>query len=868
MDKVTLQIALAALMHDIGKLAQDGMEVSQQYSDGNCELYQPFDKEHNYHTHRHALYTAAFIEEMADSLPKELNSADWVEEGSFINLAAMHHKPETILQQIITQADCLSAGLDRTKGKEDIDPRAYRKTRLVPLFEQLSLEDTTAKVSMEEFDWEYPLEPLSSETIFPRKRISLNKNQAKEEYKKLYDEFAAALGKLKNRDDVALWMEHFTSLLQSFTAMIPQARAGKEILPDTSLYDHARTTSALAAALYLYHRDQKSLTEEGAIDDNSQEKFLLIGGDFYGIQEFIFNSGGDSSANRSKLLRGRSFYVSLISELAADMFCRTLGLPATAVVLNAAGKFTLLAANTSDAKEKINEVRRQLNEWLYKHTFATSSFGITVTPARQEEFTADKFAALWKRHKQDMEKTKTCRLDFAAFGGAVPMEDYLERFNNKLENQLCPFCGVRPAEFNQKDDYWLGEDGGSSCSLCRDQIMLGAQLIKGKWLAFIENNKEGGGMPKGEKKELLRAPIFNRYQLMFCNETEADKLNSSSLIKLWSMGSDKGSAVSKVTNRFLNGYVPVCLPSDTEDDRLMAFTRREEDLKHIKDGAKDGRPKTFADIACLAQEVDENRNISGTAALGILKADVDQLGLLMACGLPEERYTISRMAALSRQLDSFFSLYLPELLKNDERFSSVYTVFAGGDDLFLIGPWNRMQELLLYLRKEFSRFVCENNDIHFSAGIAMVKPHTPVDRLAEVAEEALEQAKESGRNRVTIFHETVEWNKLEELTQIEEDMEEWRKSYLGGALFYRLNELVDMAGQEKRLNKDTVSYQEMECLRWRAQLQYQLARNINPELKGEKREQAVKELQSLGIWITKHGGAMRIPLWNVLYNHR
>lgn len=37
-------------------------------------------------------------------------------------------------------------------------------------------------------------------------------------------------------------------------------------------------------------------------------------------------------------------------------------------------------------------------------------------------------------------------------------------------------------------------------------------------------------------------------------------------------------------------------------------------------------------------------------------------------------------------MNFFFVVYLPHLLKTHPDFRDVYTVFAGGDDLFLIGP--------------------------------------------------------------------------------------------------------------------------------------------------------------------------------------
>ena len=86
MDQTVLKIALAGLLHDIGKFAQGNLEISPQYANDNADQYQPFYN--GRHTHVHALYTAAFIEQFADSLPRQLNGADWGEGDSFINLAA------------------------------------------------------------------------------------------------------------------------------------------------------------------------------------------------------------------------------------------------------------------------------------------------------------------------------------------------------------------------------------------------------------------------------------------------------------------------------------------------------------------------------------------------------------------------------------------------------------------------------------------------------------------------------------------------------------------------------------------------------------------------------------------------------------
>ena len=97
------------------------------------------------------------------------------------------------------------------------------------------------------------------------------------------------------------------------------------------------------------------------------------------------------------------------------------------------------------------------------------------------------------------------------------------------------------------------------------------------------------------------------------------------------------------------------------------------------------------------------------------------------------------MAALSRQMNAFFAIYLPWLCRT--RYPNAYTVFAGGDDFFLIGPWQSQMDLARDLRAEFARYVADNPGIHFSAGLSMTKPGLPVRHLAELGEQALDAAK-------------------------------------------------------------------------------------------------------------------------------
>ena len=126
-----------------------------------------------------------------------------------------------------------------------------------------------------------------------------------------------------------------------------------------------------------------------------------------------------------------------------------------------------------------------------------------------------------------------------------------------------------------------------------------------------------------------------------------------------------------------------------------------------------------------------------------LKGDVDNLGLIIQTGL--EHPTFAKMATLSRQMNAFFSVYLPWLCAKE--FPSTYTVFAGGDDFFLIGPWYSTIKLAHRIKDEFRHYVAENPDIHFSAGLSMTKPGLPIRQMASLAEDALEEPRHINQTR-------------------------------------------------------------------------------------------------------------------------
>ena len=98
---------------------------------------------------------------------------------------------------------------------------------------------------------------------------------------------------------------------------IPSSTNKNEVC-DISLYIHSKVTAALAACMYEYFsankiKDYKKYCydQSGNSEFRKQDAFLLVSGDFSGIQDFIYTV---PSKGALKSLRGRSFYLEIFME--------------------------------------------------------------------------------------------------------------------------------------------------------------------------------------------------------------------------------------------------------------------------------------------------------------------------------------------------------------------------------------------------------------------------------------------------------------------------------------------------------------------------------------------------------------------------
>jgi CRISPR-associated protein Csm1 len=210
-------------------------------------------------------------------------------------------------------------------------------------------------------------------------------------------------------------------------------------------------------------------------------------------------------------------------------------------------------------------------------------------------------------------------------------------------------------------------------------------------------------------------------------------------------------------------------------------------------------------------------------------------------------------------MNAFFAIWLPAVCATE--FRNTYTVFAGGDDFFLIGPWHSTQKLAARMADEFKTYVAENPGITFSAGMVMTKPGQPIHTLATQAEDALSAAKGVDKNALVLFGERVRWPHWGQVQAAQEQLERVRVSYyLSTGYVYGLMQLIDLASDNTN----------PEHAMWRSRFAYRTRRYVVDKLKQDVRTIAQKDIaEQLGEkGIAQLGSKFRIPLFNHFYSQR
>lgn len=781
MSDMVHKIALAGLLHDVGKFMQRAevplSPASKGMDSSICPVWQ------GRYSHKHVLWTSEFFEQFAGHWHLGVSP----DKETIAKLASYHHLPESNskLQELIRLADHLSSGSDRQEDEEAHNDREqYKKARMHVIFDYLHL----GVKKNDKAEYRYELDPLDgdAENCFPTHIGNLNPKEGEKiirGYGELWDSFREELDGIKTKD-----IEGFTiamlSLLEKYTWCIPSSTMDR---PDISLFDHAKTTAAIATALYRYHESRNDLSKAVLTTNDETQKFRLLVGDLSGIQKYIFDIKNVGVGGTAKRLRARSFYLSVLAESASHALLHAFELPFTNLIIASGGKFYLLLPNTGDSEKIIAGLEHIFSDWLIKNVNGEIALNIASVPCSCKEIL--NFNTVLKKANDALQNVKerafaSCLADDSGWNeNTFVLSDRL--FTD--DESLCPSCRKFPGTKQMNE-------GVVFCVHCADDVQLGRELAKAVGVQFFIGEK-------GKYK------LFANYSFSIArNKGEFSK--DAYLVQQFNYWEFGQTEVALKPRPFAN-YIP------RFDDQLCRYCDKSDCSEKVN--AEIDNPKFFT---CLAEAS------RGRKALGVFKADVDSLGLIFINGFRSEKEKcISRITTLSRLLDTFFTGRLDYLLR--EEFKDVYTVYAGGDDLLMLGPWEQVLRFSKRVRDEFEMYTCKNPSFTLSAGVAMAKPRLPVYAAIASAEELLEQAKrkkttgaDEPKNQLATLGGLIKWTDFETVQKEADRLASWQEEKKVSMSFVR--QLLDSARQFE----EYAGTGETRHLRFVPMLAYAINRNI------------------------------------------
>ncbi len=445
-------ITLGALLHDIGKVVQRalgskenhgicGKEFLREFNSEDLDLISIFCEFHHERDLRDEERLKERIKEMKELLQKYGISEEELRE----------------MLEIVHRADMYSA---KEREGERVPTGKYRLlSPFVKLQEGAKRQYYVAK----------PLDIFSMLKLEPEPETSPG------EYLAIYRELnrsLSALSKVYRRIDpynVLVLLEKYTSLVSSYTTEDN----------DISLYDHLRTTAAIASSLY----------------SGDRNSVLLVEGDFSGIQKFIYGIRGAKGS--LKYLRARSTFLVLLSYDIILEILERLKLSPANILFNGGGNFIMILPNSDEAKGVLEEIRREVEEWLFSSLGGSLYFALEWTEVKAEKL-AEKFGEyLGELHKK-LSRRKMKRYS-----------EILEEIGKKNEGakisprmRECPICGREVQEADLIASEELEEE---ICPTCIQLYQLGKDLPK--CLGFWRSKNEIKGI------SYLECP-FSRFYIL------------------------------------------------------------------------------------------------------------------------------------------------------------------------------------------------------------------------------------------------------------------------------------------------------------------------------------------------------------------
>ena len=522
-------------------------------------------------------------------------------------------------------------------------------------------------------------------------------------------------------------VEYINSLLTVMEAYLTYIPSSTDLAQqtDVSLFDHMKLTAALANCILAWLREEgiQDYREELFVNADrfyGKKVFYLYSMDVSGIQAFIYRQFGTEDVLKN--LRARSFYLELMMENFVDTLLRREGLSRANLIYSGGGHAYLLLPNTEKGREAAEAFSQSTNAWL-QDTFGTDIFlgtgGVECSALDLENRPEGSYGALFRTVSRIISRSKSHRYT----AGQI-----------RILNQGQKRDGTRECRICHRSDK-LTED--NLCSICSGLASLSRGILdQGKDFYVV----------RGSQSRKDQLPI---YKDEYLEVADMDKVRRM-------IAGDKEFITAYSKNRQYVGY-------EYATNMWVA---------------------DYSSARTLEELVGKG---SGIKRLGVIRADVDNLGNAFVRGFPQKYQTLSRAATFSRTLSMFFKWHINGLLKNGgyslkdggedivtvSSFASrsdqsgtgprnATVIYAGGDDLFIVGAWKDIIEFAVDLHRSLEAFSC--GTLSISAGIGLFDEKYPISYIASQTGDLEDVSKSmEGKNAVTLFSEkgqTYHWDEF------------------------------------------------------------------------------------------------------------
>jgi CRISPR-associated protein Csm1 len=571
---------------------------------------------------------------------------------------------------------------------------------LSSIFDGLKKTDKEPKINYwvqgKGFQYHYQALSVEEKDFFPTKDTTPQYGKAK-----LLQDFENELKTITDKYSNDILAENIFNLCEKYLVNIPSPYDCK-----VSLFDFLKVQTA--AAICLTQADNKE-----------KEEFLVINADISGIQGFLFDI---VSSKASANLKGRSLYLQLLPELVLHRILEDLGLFAPNVLYASGGGFTILAANTKTNRDKLREIRTKVSNAL----FEAHGIGLYLELGWVEA---------------SFEKL---RINAKSIFKELKENEMAAQKRHKFSEQILAekdFFEPQEVGGEQLRDAVTGEELDKKEKL----IDLNSEYKKEKTYQEVEKEENSQPVKILTNYLIQQGKSLEENQYLVIKKTKTDLQPFQGIGFIYTIEDHtEGRFVFKIRDLENLNYLPNNLKTNTIQGFEFYGGNDFPKIKII--GEEREKTKTYSELGGQ-KETDRKYPDSFIEPkfkrLGILRMDVDGLGSVFINGFD----SLVHYSTLSRNLDYFFKGYLNTIWATKTFAENQYfkdwlqIVYAGGDDIFVVGKWDAAIAFAKVVREDFKKFVCDNPNFGISGGVSLVTPKFPVIKAADYADKAESAAK-------------------------------------------------------------------------------------------------------------------------------